>query len=149
MLTEKKYCSTLSFILRQFNYTVTFIYFLSPLGALEIVWFSSTPNFIIEGTTKELECIFSGWPLPREVYWYKDGELITNGTEGIYHSEDKMKKGGEETLRTKLFLPPGREEQDGYYKCTAINKISGWSSQVSTGISMIYECKQLIIFTLR
>ncbi|XP_020617260.1 uncharacterized protein LOC110055207 isoform X4 [Orbicella faveolata] len=30
-----------------------------------------------------LGCHFSGWPLPHEVHWYKDGELITNGTEGI------------------------------------------------------------------
>ncbi|KAJ7386659.1 hypothetical protein OS493_006664 [Desmophyllum pertusum] len=40
--------------------------------ALQIVWFSSTPNFITQNQTKELECFFSGWPLPHAVSWYKN-----------------------------------------------------------------------------
>ncbi|XP_078376647.1 hemicentin-1-like isoform X1 [Oculina patagonica] len=109
--------------------------------ALQIVWVSSSPNSIIEGRPQYLECFFSGWPLPREVYWFKDGKPITNGTEGIYHSEDKKWKKGEETLRSRLRLPPGREEQEGYYKCSATNSIPSWSSSISFEIEMIYECK--------
>ena len=108
------------------------------LGALKIAWVTSSPNNIIEGKPKDLECYFSGWrlELPLEVHWYKDGKLITNGTDGIYHSEDRKKKDGEETLRSKLSLPPGREEQEGFYNCS----IYGWSSSASYEIQMIYEC---------
>ncbi|KAJ7386670.1 Hemicentin-1 [Desmophyllum pertusum] len=105
--------------------------------ALEIVWFSSTPNFIIQNQTKELECRFSGWPLPRAVSWYKDDKLITDGTHGMYHSEEKQ---GEKTFRSKLHLPAGREEQKGFYKCSATNRIPGWSSQKNTTLQMIYAC---------
>ena len=89
----------------------------------------------------DLECFFSGWPLPHEVHWYKDGKIITNGTEGIYHSEDKKWKNGKKTLRSKLSLPPGREEQEGIYKCSAKNRIPGWQSEVSEDLQLIYECK--------
>ncbi|KAL9967104.1 hypothetical protein ACROYT_G025272 [Oculina patagonica] len=108
--------------------------------ALRIVWYSSTPKRIEKDKPTDLECNFSGWPFPREVFWYKDGELITNGTEGIYHTEDKKWEKGEETLRSKLSFPPGHEEQEGIYKCTAKNNISGWSSIVSASIQMIYSC---------
>ena len=113
------------------------------LGTLEIVWSSPTPDKIIEGKRKDLECHFSGWPLPHEVHWYKDGQLITNETEGIFHSEDKTWKKGEEILWSTLHLPPGREEQEGDYNCSARNSIHGWSSSVSLAdeIEMMYECK--------
>ena len=88
-----------------------------------------------------LECFFSGWPLPHEVQWYKDGKIITNGTEGIYHLEDKKRKNGKETLRSKLSFPPGREEQEGIYKCSAKNNIPGWQSEVSEYLQLIYECE--------
>ena len=107
------------------------------LGALKIVHFTSTPNDIIQDKLMELECIFSGWPLPRTVLWHKDNELIGNGTEGIYHS--LQEKG--ETLRSILHLPHGREEQEGFYNCSATNSIPGWSSSASEEIEMIYECK--------
>ena len=108
-------------------------------GKLRIVWFSSTPAIIREDTPTDLKCSFSGWPLPHKVYWHKNGVLITNGTEGIYHSEEQGKN---EILDTKLFFPPGREEQEGFYKCTAMNSFSGWSSKVSsTSIQMKYKCK--------
>ena len=81
-----------------------------------------------------LGCHFSGWPLPHEVHWYKDGELITNGTEGIYLSEEN----GGKTLRSTLHLPPGREELKGLYKCSARNSIS---NNASYTIEMIYQCK--------
>ncbi|KAL9967131.1 hypothetical protein ACROYT_G025303 [Oculina patagonica] len=112
--------------------------------ALQIVWVTSTPSFIIEGRPKDLECFFSGWPFPCEVYWYKDGELITNGTEGIYHSEDKKSRknisNGEVTFHSTLHLPPGREDQEGFYNCSATNSIPGWSSSDSFAIQMLYEC---------
>ncbi|KAJ7386696.1 Neuronal growth regulator 1 [Desmophyllum pertusum] len=62
--------------------------------ALQIVLVTSSPNDIIQNKSKELECFFSGWPLPLAVSWYKDDKLITNGTQGMYHSEKlKWKKG--------------------------------------------------------
>lgn len=131
---------TISFIYSQYL-LLSDLFTSSHLGALQIVWVTSSPNSIIEGRPKDLECFFSGWPLPREVYWYKDDELITNGTEGIYHTEDNKRKNGEISLRSKLRLPPGREEQEGFYKCSATNSIPGWSSSVSYEIEMIYECK--------
>ena len=108
------------------------------LGALKIAWVTSSPNDIIEDKPNDLQCYFSGWPLPQEVHWYKDGKLITNGTEGIYHSEDEKEKNGEKTLRSILHLPPGREEQEGFYKCSARNSIP---SCASFEIQMIYQCK--------
>ena len=86
----------------------------------------------------ELECYFSGSPLPLEVHWYKDGELITNETEGIYHTEYEKEKNGEKTLWSTLHLPPGRKELKGDYKCSARNSIP---SNASYGIEMIYHCK--------
>ena len=85
----------------------------------------------------ELECIFSGWPLPRTVLWHKDNELISNGTEGIYQTLQEK----EETMRSILHLPHGREEQEGFYSCSATNSIPGWSSSTSEEIEMIYECR--------
>ena len=72
------------------------------------------------------------------MHWYKDGELIRNETEGIYHSEDENEKNGEKTLRSTLHLPPGREEQEGVYNCSAINSIP---SSAFSAIQMIYNCK--------
>ena len=108
------------------------------LGALKIAWVTSSPNDINQGKSKDLQCYFSGRPLPHEVHWYKDGEIITNETEGIYHSEDEKEKNGEKTLRSTLHLPAGREEQEGFYKCSARNSIP---SSASFEIQMIYECK--------
>ena len=85
----------------------------------------------------DLECVFSGWPLPQIVHWDKDNKLISNGTEGIYYS--LQKKG--ETLHSILHLPPGREEQEGFYDCSATNSIPGWSSSDSYEIELIYDCE--------
>jgi len=104
--------------------------------ALKIVYFTTTPNDIIQDKLAKLECAFSGWPLPHTVLWHKDNKLISNGTEGIYHS---LQERGE-TLHSVLHLPPGREEQGGDYNCSATNSIPGWSSRASTEIEMIYEC---------
>lgn len=107
------------------------------LGTLQVVWFSSTPSFITVGQRKDLECYFSGWPFPSEVHWFKDDQIITNGTEGIYHSEVKRGKNGEGTLCSRLILPPGREELEGFYKCRAKNSFS----EVSVSLQLIYVCK--------
>jgi len=106
------------------------------LGALKIVYSTTTPNDIIQDKLAKLECEFSGWPVPHTVLWHKDNKLISNGTEGIYHS---LQERGE-TLHSVLHLPPGREEQGGHYKCSATNSIPGWSSNASEEIQMIYEC---------
>ena len=116
-------------------YQTIMLFFL--LGALKIVHFTTTPNDIIQDKSAELECVFSGWPLPHTVLWYKDNKLISNGTEGIYHS---LQERGE-TLRSVLHLPPGREEQEGFYNCSATNSIPGWSSSAYGEIEMLYECK--------
>ena len=114
------------------------IFFFLLLVALKILHFTSTPNdMIIYDKLMELECVFSGWPLPRRVLWHKDNKLVSNGTEGIYHS--LQEKG--ETLRSILYLPHGREEQEGFYNCSATNSILGWSSSASAEIEMLYECK--------
>ena len=76
--------------------------------------------------------------LTRSGHWYKDGELNTNETEGIYHSEDEREKNGEKTLRSTLHLPKGREEMEGFYKCSAKNSIP---RSASFETQMIYECK--------
>ena len=117
------------------------LFIFNSVGPLQIVSSSSTPNFVTEGKRMDLECYFSGWPFPQEVYWYKDGKIITNGTEGIYHSEDKRTKNGHKTLRSKLSLPSGREELEGIYKCMAKNSIQGWQSEVSEYLQLIYLCK--------
>ena len=68
--------------------------------------------------------------------------MITNGTEGIYHSDDKKWEDGEQTLQSTLHLPLGREDQRGEYKCSAINSIPGWKSEVCEILEMKFECKQ-------
>ena len=119
-----------------FTHTLTFVKIFSTLGAPKVVRFSSTPRFFTEEERpKDLECIFSGWPL--EVHWYKNDEIITNGTKGIYHSVDKRRKEGEETLHSRLSLPQGREELEGSYKCSAENSFS----EASQSLQLIYVCK--------
>ncbi|KAL9967134.1 hypothetical protein ACROYT_G025306 [Oculina patagonica] len=104
--------------------------------ALKIIYKTSSPNDIIQDKAMDLECVFSGWPLPHIVHWHKDDKPLSNGTEDIYHS---LQKRGE-TLHSALHLSPGREEQEGFYKCSATNSIPGWSSSDSYEIELIYEC---------
>ena len=89
-----------------------------------------TNMLYIKGLPEDLKCSFSGWPLPREVM---------KGTESIYYSEDKKWKKGEETIRSTLHLPPGRDEHEGLYKCSAKNSIHGWKSEKFHIIQMIYQ----------
>ena len=112
------------------------------LGKLQIVLSPSSPMLYYKGEPKDLKCSFSGWPLPREVQWYKNDEIITNGTESIFYSEDRKWKKGEETIRSTLHLPPGSEEHEGIYNCSAKNSIPGWKSEASQIIQMIYMCRR-------
>ena len=128
-----------------FTHTVTFVKIFSSPGALEVET-SLSPIFISQGENPtNLECLFDGCPLPLQVHWYKDDKIITNGTKGIYHSEDERPKNGNETLRSKLTFPPGREELEGVYNCSAKNSIPGWQSEVSQVFELIYDCKQELI----
>jgi len=112
--------------------------FFFSLGKLKIVRpFTSSPNDIIQNKKKDIKCVFDGWPLPHTVYWLKNSKLITNGTEGIYHV--LQRKG--HLLYSRLHLPPGREDQEGVYKCHATNSIPGWTSSISRSIEMHYKCK--------
>lgn len=113
---------------------------------LQIVWSSNSPKFYRKDVPKDLECHFSGWPLPREAQWHKNGKIITNGTERIYYSETWKK--GEETFRSTLHLPPGREEQEGFYSCSARNSISGWESEAFKRMEMIYQCPRATSLTV-
>ena len=129
-----------------FTHALTLVKIFPTLGGPKVVWFSDTPEFFDENKKPEdLECSFSGWPLGFEVHWYKDDKIITNGTEGIYYSKYKRRKNGEETLHVRLSLPPGREELEGSYTCSAKNMISG--RQASESFQYIYMCKQKPIIT--
>ena len=128
-----------------FTHTVTFEKMFSSPGALEVVT-SSALIFITQGEKPtNLECSFYGCPLPLQVHWYKDNTIITNGTEGIYHSEDERPQNGKETLWSKLTFSPGREELEGVYNCSAKNSIPGWQSEVSEVFELRYDCKQEVI----
>ena len=109
-------------------------------GALEIVApFTSSPNYINQDKETKIMCVFSGWPLPRTVYWLKNSKLIINGTEDIYiHHSPQWK---EHKLKSILRVLHGREEQEGAYLCRATNSIPGWSSSNSSTIEMKYRCK--------
>lgn len=136
----------LSYWNNSFTYALTLVKIFSILGAPKVVWISDTPIFFYKDEKpQDLECFFSGWPLAFEVHWYKDGKIITNGTEGIYYSEDRRRKYGMETVYSRLSLPLGREELEGSYKCRAKNKISG--RQASDSLQYIYVCKQKPITT--
>ena len=106
-------------------------------GALTIKDVTNSPSYIIQDKPTTLKCLFSGRPLPNTVDWYKDDKLIVNGTDDIYRSLQKEP----ETLLSILHLPPGREEHEGNYKCSAMNSIPGWSSSESEVTVMIYSCK--------
>lgn len=72
------------------------------------------------------------------MHWFKEEKLITNGTDGFYHSVEKEGN----NLRSTLYLPSGQEDQEGLYKCIATNSIPGWSSSAAYEIEMILLCKK-------
>jgi len=99
------------------------------------VWFSPNKKKI------ELKCSFKGWPRPRVVWYSPDGKLITDGSESFYLSE---KHHGDDTVRSVLSVLRNsnvQEKHNGVYKCKAMNNITGWSSELSEDIELIYNCK--------
>ena len=73
------------------------------------------PLHFTEGETKEIKCDFTA--PSGAVYWYKDDQLIINGTQGLYHTEDQL---NDDTFRSTLHFSTVRLEHEGFYKsCTA------------------------------
>ena len=110
------------------------------IDALQRTFRSTSPKYIFQNRQDFLECSFKGWPLPR-VVWHTDGKQIINGSQGFYHIETNLPQCDQATLETKLHFPPGREEHEGHYTCNATNSFNGWSSELSSGFEVIYECK--------
>ena len=86
----------------------------------------------------ELKCTFKGWPRPRVVWYNPSNKQIINGSEGFYISEQLV---GEDTLSSVLLNPNIQEKQEGAYKCTGMNNITGWSSKKSGDIDLNYRCE--------
>lgn len=72
------------------------------------------PKNFEKGQARELKCDFQA-PV-HKVYWYKDNELITNGTEGLYQSYDQL---DDDTLRSTLRFPTVHVHHEGIYTCKA------------------------------
>ena len=86
----------------------------------------------------ELNCTFKGWPRPRVAWYNPAGKLIINGSESFYLYEQLV---GEDTLSSVLRNPNIQEIHAGYYKCTGMNNITGWSSEKTGWIDLNYLCK--------
>ncbi|RMX45505.1 hypothetical protein pdam_00008435 [Pocillopora damicornis] len=116
--------------------------------AVNLLWGSSSPNIISKDKKNELECVFSAWPLPAVVNWYKDKLPNTNrvrlplmnGTKGIYQSLEKIRVNEEEAIRSVLRFPLGSEEHEGFYTCSVVDSIQGWSSNKSYMVQLIFIC---------
>ena len=109
------------------------------LGALHLLYSTTSPRHIYQNKRRNLICLFKGWPLPR-VAWYKDGQPI-NGSEGGFYYTQRPSEIYPETFHYILHIPPGREEYEGHYSCIAENSFNGWSSKQSSMIQVIYACK--------
>lgn len=116
--------------------------------AVDLLRGSSSPNIISKDKKLELECVFSAWPLPAVVNWYKDKQPIIdrarlpmmNGTKGIYQSLEKIWLNEKEAIRSVLRFPSGSEEHEGFYTCISANGIQGWSSNISYMVQLIFIC---------
>ena len=86
----------------------------------------------------ELKCTFKGWPRPRVAWYNPDRKLIINGYESFYIYEQLV---GEDTLSSVLRNPNIQEKHAGAYNCTGMNNITGWSSENTGIIEMLYRCK--------
>ena len=86
----------------------------------------------------ELKCSFKGWPRPRVVWYNPDKKQIINGSEGFYISQQLDR---EDTLTSLLRNPDIQEKHAGAYKCTGMNKITGWSTKISGYIDLRYRCE--------
>ena len=104
----------------------------------EVFKTSSPFEYSSNKTKMELNCTFKGWPRPRVVWYNPDEKQIINGSEGFYISEQLV---GEDTLISLLRNANIQEKQEGAYKCTGMNNITGWSSEKSGIIDLNYLCK--------
>ena len=100
---------------------------------------TSSPVDFYSGTKQmELKCTFKGWPRPRVVWSNPNNKQIINGSEGFYISKQLDRK---DTLTSLLRNPNIQEKQAGTYKCTGMNKITGWSTEISGMIDLNYRCE--------
>ncbi|XP_073237948.1 uncharacterized protein [Porites lutea] len=98
---------------------------------------SSSVDYYPNTTEMELKCTFKGWPRPRVVWYNPDKKQIINGSEGFYISEQLDR---EDTLTSLLRNPDIQEKHAGAYKCTGMNTITGWSTELSAYIDLHYRC---------
>ncbi|CAH3186466.1 unnamed protein product, partial [Porites lobata] len=96
---------------------------------------SSPADFYSDKKQMELKCTFKGWPRPRVAWSNPKNKQIINGSEGFYISEQLD---GEDTLTSLLRNPDIQENQAGAYKCTGMNSLTGWSTEKSEYIDLIY-----------
>ena len=96
---------------------------------------SSPVDFYSDKKQMELNCTFKGWPLPRVVWSNPKNKQIINGSEGFYISEQLV---GKDTLSSLLHNLNIQEKHKGAYKCTGMNNITGWSTEKSEIIDLIY-----------
>ena len=99
---------------------------------------SSPVDFYSDKKGMELKCTFKGWPRPRVVWYNPKNKQIINGSGGFYISE---KLDREDTLTSLLRNPDIQEKHAGAYKCTGMNKITGWSTKISAYIGLRYRCE--------
>lgn len=94
------------------------------------------PKNFEKGQARELKCDFQA-PV-HEVYWYKNNELITNGTEGLYQSYDQL---DDYTLRSTLRFPTVHVHHEGIYTCKAdTNQNSSCPEGLTVEVSVFCKC---------
>ena len=109
------------------------------LVAVQRVFKTSSPvDFYHDTMLMALQCTFKGWPRPRVAWYNPDSKLIINGSESFYLYEQLF---GEDTLSSVLRNPNIQEKHAGAYKCTGMNNITGWSSEISGRIYPDIPCK--------
>ncbi len=92
---------------------------------------SSNPNstMLFPGTTIQLSCTSSGVPQP-EVFWYRDGVMLSNGTGGVTIQINNN--------TSELSVSDTMGQQGGKYNCSGIN-VAGMSSEI-----LEVECKFIL-----
>ena len=107
--------------------------------AVQRVFKTSSPvDYYPDTMLMALQCTFKGWPRPRVAWYNPDRKLIINGSESFYLYEQLV---GEDTISSVLQNPNIQEKHQGYYKCTGMNNITGWSSKKSWRIYLNIPCK--------
>ena len=107
--------------------------------AVQRVFKTSSPvDYYPDTMLMVLQCTFKGWPRPRVAWYNPDRKLIINGSDSFYLYEQLV---GEDILSSVLRNPNIQEKHAGAYKCTAMNNITGWSSENTGIIEIRYRCK--------